>query len=157
MSQQVATTNNENKISCLLIPVQDKNILLPNVTVAEIISYRQVETKNYQNEWLLGQILWRETQVPVVSYELLSGSSINVNAETRIAIINGIGRHKQMPFFALVVQGIPKLVQVADNDMQQVEAMHAGAYDKMMVSLNNQQVAIPDLELIESELLSFYS
>jgi len=158
MSQDLTVDNQaqaDEKVSCLIVPLNDKQLLIPNVTVAEIITYRQIIKSEYHNDWLLGQLHWRDTLIPVISYELMNGGISTVSPDARIAIINGIGNHRNMPFYAIVIQGIPRLVQISQHDIQEVEAMHSGAYDKVMVSLENQQVVIPNLDDVEQELLKY--
>ena len=95
--------------------------------------------------------------VPVVCYEILNEKiAPSPNPNARFAIINGVGQHKKMPFFGLLVQGIPRLKKVYAQDIQKVDAMGPGPLDVMAVSVDGEESAfIPDVDRIEGELLKY--
>ncbi|MDO6750118.1 hypothetical protein Q4563_22965, partial [Gilvimarinus sp. 1_MG-2023] len=74
--------------------------------------------------------------IPVICYELLNGTPApRPSPDARFAIINGVGQYSEMPFFGILVQGIPKLTRVLEQDIQQVDAvMGMGSLDQMAVS-----------------------
>ena len=155
MSQSLSKTNTPDQVDCLLIPLKDKNLLLPNVTVAEIIPFSHLLTTASGVDWILGRIDWRGTPVPVMCYEMLNNQPAPApNPNARFAVINGIGNNARMPFYAMLIQGIPRLVHIAENDIQEVEAMNMGPYDQSAVTLNGENAMIPDLDQVEKTLLS---
>jgi chemosensory pili system protein ChpC len=157
MKQNPATIEQTGQIDCLMMPLRDRNLILPNVTVAEIIPFSQLLTTNSSIDWMLGRIHWRGVAVPVVCYEILNDKlAPSPNPNARFAIINGVGQHRDMPFFGLLVQGIPKLKKVYAQDIQKVDAMGAGPLDVMAVSVDGEESAfIPDVDQIEEELLKY--
>ncbi|WP_430460514.1 chemotaxis protein CheW [Thalassolituus sp. LLYu03] len=155
MSQSLTKTNTPDQVDCLLIPLKDKNLLLPNVTVAEIIPFSHLLTTASSVDWILGRIDWRGTAVPVVCYEMLNNHHAPApNPNARFAVINGVGNNSRLPFYALLIQGIPRLVHVAQDAIQEVEAMNQGAYDQAAVTLDGENAMIPDLERVESTLIN---
>jgi chemosensory pili system protein ChpC len=62
------------EIRCVLVPVSNLRLLLPNATVAEVITYSKPEPVADAPEWLLGRIAWRGWRVPLVSFAQLTGS-----------------------------------------------------------------------------------
>ncbi|MFT4763042.1 MAG: chemosensory pili system protein ChpC [Oleispira sp.] len=155
MSAELVTQDGINEVASLLIPLHDKQIILPNVTVAEIIPYRAPTSISEHASWLLGQLEWRNVHIPVLSYEVLSGAGLPPIEGARLAVVNGTGKNRNLPFYAILIQGIPKLTHVKEDDIVTVEAMHSGPYDQMAVSLFDEQAMIPDLEMIENELLRY--
>lgn len=157
MKQTPAVTEQTGQIDCLMMPLRDRNLILPNVTVAEIIPFSQLLTTNSSIDWILGRIHWRGVAVPVVCYEILNGKiAPSPNPNARFAIINGVGNHQAMPFFGLLVQGIPRLKKVYAQDIQTVEAVGPGSLDVMAVSVDGEESAfIPDVDRIEAELLKY--
>tara|TARA_B100001059_G_C17759157_1_gene541740 strand:- start:66 stop:554 length:489 start_codon:yes stop_codon:yes gene_type:complete len=155
MSVEVITQDGVAEVASLLIPLNDKQLILPNVTVAEIIPYREPTAISEDEGWLLGQLEWRNVYVPVISYELLNGSESSSTEDARLAVINGTGVNRDLPFYAILIQGIPKLTHVKEDDIVVVEAMHSGPYDEMAVSVDGEQAMIPNLDAIESELLKY--
>jgi chemosensory pili system protein ChpC len=155
MSAELVTKDGISEVASLLIPLTDKQLLLPNVTVAEIIPYRAPTVISDHAGWLLGQLEWRNVYIPVLSYEMLGGASMPSIEGARLAVINGTGSNRNLPFYAILIQGIPKLTHVKEDDIVTVEAMHSGTYDQMAVSLFDEQAMIPNLEMIENELLRY--
>ncbi|MFT5718046.1 MAG: chemosensory pili system protein ChpC [Oleiphilaceae bacterium] len=153
MSAELVTQNGIIEVPSLLISLNDRQLLLPNVTVAEIIPYRAPIVIDDNSSWLLGQLEWRNINIPVFSYEALNGSEVPPIEGARLAVVNGTGSNSKLPFYAILIQGIPKLTHVKEDDIVKVDAMHSGPYDKMAVSLFDEQAMIPDLERIEIELL----
>lgn len=146
----------DSKIASLLIPLYEKQLVLPNVTVAEIIPYRQPKPLSAHTPWLMGQMEWRNTFVPVVAYEVLNGGGLPpVSANSRLAVINGCGSNDRLPFYAILIQGIPRLMHISEKDIVEVDAMHKGGYDQCAVTLSGEQAMIPSLDMIEQELLKF--
>ena len=156
MSQAPATTEQMGQVDCLMIPINDRQLLLPNVTVAEIIPFSQLLTTNSSIDWVLGRLQWRGVSIPVICYEMLNGSPApRPSPNARFAVINGVGNNPHMPFYAVLVQGIPKLKKVEEKDIQEVDAMVGmGAMDQMSVSVEGEAAFIPDLDLLEQQLLS---
>lgn len=157
MNQSLTKTANAapDQVDCLLIPLKEKQLLLPNVSVAEIIPFSHLLTTASSVDWILGRIDWRGVTVPVVCYEMLNRQNAPApNPNARFAIINGVGNHRKMPFYALLIQGIPKLVHVLENDIQDVDAMNMGAYDVRAVTLGQEPAMIPDLDKVEEALLA---
>ena len=57
----------------LIVPLTDQGLLLPNVAVAELVSFRITRDKPGAPNWFLGWTRWRDQQVPVVDpYVLLN-------------------------------------------------------------------------------------
>ena len=155
MSAELVTKDGVNEVSSLLIPLHDKQLLLPNVTVAEIIPFRAPTALAEQSGWLLGQLKWRNIDIPVISYEALSGGVLPPTEGARLAVVNGTGAKNSLPFYAILIQGIPKLTHVKEDDIVKVDAMHSGPYDQVAVSVYDEQAMIPNLEMIENELLKY--
>lgn len=155
MSTERLNQDNVTEVASLLIPLHEKQLILPNVTVAEIIPYRTPTAVSDNNNWLLGQLEWRNVHIPILSYELLSGMSIPSLEGARLAVINGTGNNPNLPFYGILIQGIPKLTHIQEDNIVAVDAMHSGPYDQMAVSVLGEQAMIPDLDMIENELLRF--
>lgn len=144
--------NIPEQIASLLIPMIGKPLLLPNVSVAEIVSWEQPEKEEGSPDWMLGNVEWRGISLPVVSLELMNNSEITDAAMgERLAVVNGIGEMNQS-FYAISVQGIPRLVRVFPEELGgQEDAIDDKAYD-MTVMVSGERAVIPDLVTVEREL-----
>lgn len=158
MSQTLVKSgeNTPEEVNCLLLPLKDKQLLLPNVAIAEIVPFSHLLTTASSKDWILGRIEWRGVTLPVVCYEMLNQHHAPApNPNARFAIVNGVGGHQQLPFYALLIQGIPRQARILENTIQQVEAMHQGVYDACAVSIGQDESAmIPDLDKVEEALLA---
>lgn len=145
---------NENSqiLPCVMIPMSERQLLLPNVSVAEIVDYVSVEPRDNAPEWILGDLNWRGLNLPVISYDAANGAGATVPGGNRgrIAVLNTIGdRHAELPFLALVTQGIPSQLRLG-NDQIQAREEEVGPADLMAVEVEGEQVRIPNLEYLES-------
>ena len=57
----------------VLIQVEGARLLLPNATIAEVLSYADPEPVADAPHWLLGRIRWRGWQLPLASFSRLAG------------------------------------------------------------------------------------
>jgi len=155
------TTLNEKKddkdfpdqLASLLVKVSQDVLLLPNVSVAEIINFGNVKELIDKPDWYIGDINWRDLELPLISYEGMKGQGISKPKDSsRIIILNGIKGNKLLPFYGLVSQGIPRLSRVSPREIDQ-EEKSGDHTDFISLSLNGESVTIPDLENIEQMLI----
>lgn len=144
------------QLSTLLLPVSGKQLILPNVTVAEVVHYSEPEKFEDDDfpDWLLGFTTWREQQVPVMSFELFNESPIAPDsANLRLAIINGAKSTGMMPFYAIITEGAPRLLRVDQDEIKSLPDAELSNGDLMAVSCAGEDAVIPNLELLEDRLL----
>ncbi|CBL47261.1 CheW-like protein [gamma proteobacterium HdN1] len=144
------------QIAGLLIPMVGRPIVLPNVTVAEIVSWR----KPFQGDvgapaWLLGRLEWRGLQIPLISLELMGNADLDDALEgKRIAVVNSMGK-SQWPFYALAIQGIPRLVRVYPEEITQEEHLPERLPMVWQIAVNGERMMVPDLDYVETQLNQF--
>ena len=138
-----------------IIPISGGHLVLPNTAIAEVINYSEPVPIADGPEWLLGLLSWRERDVPLLSFEGLSGQpkpSLPVRA--KIVVLNALGGNADLNFFAVLVQGIP---QLANIDESRIAAMdYTPEADSVIVSrvvVDGETAVIPDLDAIEQRLL----
>jgi len=145
-------SDNSQLLSCVLIPVDDRQLLLPNVSIAEGRDFSETISDEQGPDWLLGFIPWRGQRLPVVSYDAANGkSSAQAQASRgRIAVLNTIGEHHQkLPFIALATRGIPSQTRLDQSQLQTMEG-DSGPADLMQVEVDGERAFIPNLEYLES-------
>ncbi|MBV1881090.1 MAG: chemotaxis protein CheW [Pseudomonadales bacterium] len=142
-----------SEVASLLIPMFDRPLLLPNVAVAEIIPYVEAVEDYATPDWHVGTVEWRRVNIPLLSVEALSGRPMpEVGEDARIAVINGVGDHTKLPFYAFVVAGIPRLVRVIEQEIGK-EDKETGPAEKMFVQVSGEHAVILDLDFIEEKIL----
>ncbi len=134
----------------MLLPVSGKLLLLPGVSVAEIVNYSYPDRPDDAPAWYFGKIIWRKLEVPVVSFELLNGQELpRTAANRRIAVLNNTGVSDDLPFIAIIIQGIPRLVRVTPKDIGDGDNSNRGPAERMIVQLGSESVVIPDVGALE--------
>ena len=134
-------------IPSLLIPMNGRPWLIPNIVVAEVIPLRHPDRPGHGPEWLLGWLSWREQDLPLISFEKLNESGpVTIGQNARIAVINTVAG--QQRFYAVVVQGIPRLLRVNKDDPVE-EPGDTGPAEAMYVQVGGDLAVIPDLDALE--------
>jgi chemosensory pili system protein ChpC len=142
------------EIRCVLVPVGQLRLLLPNATVAEVITLPTPEAVEGAPDWLLGRIAWRGWRVPLVSFTKLAGAPEgDAELAVRVAVLKALGNNPKLPFIAVVTQGFPRLTTL---NAELIIPTHDGAPlpagVKAQVLVRDDIAVIPDLEGIEEEL-----
>ena len=140
------------QVRSLWIPLRQVNMLLPHAVVAEIGNYRVPDSRDDTPEWLLGDINWRGTTIPVVSLESLCGESAPANlVYSRLLIINSVRPGSSVPFYAIVTAGLPRPLPYDNSLISGAEPVEHDAL-KCRLALDGEIAVIPDLEYVQSQL-----
>lgn len=148
-------THND-KVRSLWVPLRDANLLLPNVAVAEISSYRIPSPLEGMPEWCLGTVKWSGEDIPVISIEAVCGLSLQSNPVfSRLMIVNSVRQNSPVGHYAIVTAGLPGLIQFGPDTADQVVPCENDGL-QCIVRIGNEEAIIPDLdylqELLENEL-----
>jgi chemosensory pili system protein ChpC len=136
----------------VLIQVAGGRLLLPNATIAEVLSYAEPDAIDNAPDWLLGRIRWRGWQLPLVSFARLSGISDEQGGlGSKVIVLKALGGDSRQPYFALLTQGFPRLVTVSHDALQAEEQdptqLPPGIQARVL--LNEDAALLPDLAQIE--------
>lgn len=144
-------TRRANDVPAMLLPVSDKLLLLPGVSVAEIVNYSYPDCPDNAPEWFLGYINWRKLSVPLVSFEMLNGQGMpRSSGSRRIAVLNNTGVSDGIPFIAILIQGIPRLLRITDRDLGDVTDAVLAPAEQLAANLpGGETVFIPDVSALE--------
>lgn len=143
------------EIRCVLVPVGNQRLLLPNATIAEVVTHSTPEPVAGAPAWLLGRIAWRGWRVPLVSFTQLAGTEEG-DAEliVRVAVLKALGGNPKLPFIAVLTQGFPRLTTL---NAELIIPTHDGKPlppgVRAHVLVRDDVAMIPDLEWIEANLL----
>jgi len=144
------------EVASLLIPIQGRLLLAPNVTVAEIVPVSQVIPVQDAPVWYLGNCAWREQTIPLLSFEVMNGEDKpGVASRSRFAVLNTTGVNESLPFIAILTQGLPRLARVTEEEITQREDADNKPYELMHVSWAGEEAVIPDVEAIERAFLEY--
>lgn len=144
------------EVASLLIPLQGRMLLAPNVTVAEIVPVSQVVPVQDAPAWYLGNCSWREQTIPLLSFEVMNGEEKpGVVSRSRFAVINTTGLHDALPFIAILTQGLPRLARVTEEEITEREDADKKPFELMHVSWAGEEAVIPDVEAMERAFLDY--
>ncbi len=144
------------EVASLLIPLQGRMLLAPNVTVAEIVPVSQVVPVQDAPAWYLGNCSWREQTIPLLSFEVMNGEEKpGVVSRSRFAVINTTGLHDALPFIAILTQGLPRLARVTEEEITEREDADKKPFELMHVSWAGEEAVIPDVEAMERTFLDY--
>ena len=144
------------EVASLLIPVQGRQLLAPNVTIAEIVPVSQVVPVQDAPAWYLGNCSWREQTIPLLAFEVLNGEDKpRVSSRSRFAVINTTGINEYLPFIAILTQGLPRLARVTEEEITEREDADKKPFELMHVSWAGEEAVIPDVEAMERAFLDY--
>jgi chemosensory pili system protein ChpC len=148
-------SDKQQDIRGVAITVTEGRLLLPNATIAEVITYSEPEPVENAPEWLLGRIRWRGWRLPLVSFARLAGYSDSEGERgSKVAVLKALSGHARLPYFAMLTQGFPRLTTVAPDALQidaTIDPLPEGVLSQVL--LRDESVAIPDLARVETLIM----
>ncbi|WP_226505496.1 chemotaxis protein CheW [Pseudomonas sp. MWU16-30317] len=139
-------------LTTLMLPLADRSLVLPNVAVAELIDYQLRQPVRGAPVWHLGMIVWRELQIPLVSFEAACGAPVVVGEDARIVVLNCLS-DGPLQFMAILIQAVPRSCKV-DSQLSYVDVPLA-ELELAAVQISDRVAKIPDLDGLERLLLSY--
>lgn len=141
-------------IACLLAPLAGRQLLLPNITVAEVVPADDLQPAPAgAPAWHQGFVAWRGMNVPVVAFENLNGETA-AREFARVAILSAIGGHAGLTHYGIGVQGIPRLAKVKIAELEDLEGAPVGPVEFLQVRYAGELAVIPDLDAVEARIAS---
>lgn len=138
----------------VLIQVADARLLLPNATIAEVLSFAAPDPVAEAPAWLLGRIRWRGWQLPLLSFSRFAGIAAEEGGlGSKVIVLKALGGDAKHPYFAMLTQGFPRLVTVTEAALATVDddgELPAGVLAR--VRLGENDAIVPDLAALEDEL-----
>lgn len=140
-------------IRAVLIQTETSRLLLPNATISEVLSYADPEPVENAPDWLLGRIRWRGWRLPLLAFAQFTGQGVEQRGlGSKVVVLKSLGGEAALPFFALLTKGFPRLVSVSRDALVAGEAATVQGV-RAYVQLNDETVAIPDIDGIEQAIL----
>lgn len=143
--------NKNTVIHSQLITAGQHVLLVPNTAVAEIVHYTDPQPADNAPDWLLGTMEWRGLRLPVISFQHAAGdASGEPGATRRIAVINGVHNDNSLQFYAMVIEGNPRLVNIGAESISTRADGESAQLQLQQVTVNDViDAVIPDLSALE--------
>lgn len=143
--------NELSSLSCLLMPLQDQALLLANDNVAEVVLAKALDLSR-GSDVIQGWLAWRGRDIPVLSFEALrDDQAATANRLACIAVLHGIHKPDQLPFYGIALSAAPRVLKLTASDLAET-GTEAAAYCRSQVSLQQTTLSIPDLDAVEAAL-----
>ena len=73
----------------------------------------------------------------------------------KVAVLKGVGNHARMPYFAVLTQGFPRLITIAEKELGETCARDAALPDGIYLTANfhGDNCVVPDLAVIEEQIV----
>ena len=139
------------QVKCVILNISEDKLMLPNAAIAEIVPIQNIINVANKPAWMLGYLDWRGNSVPLVAFETLGGVRMPslASGNVKAAVLYSISADKQFPFMSILVQGTPKVIDVAPSDiMSNKEEIHHPAIEQK-VMIYEDDASIVDLEKLE--------
>ncbi|HDZ16432.1 MAG TPA: chemotaxis protein CheW [Methylophaga aminisulfidivorans] len=146
----MSDTQNTPYIHCMLIPLQQHYLLLPNSTITEVIPRASIaHTTNSSKTWL-EHIDWQQITVPVVDLEKLLTESVDqIYRASKLCIIAGINNEANIEFYAFPCTGSPQLITLNATAFKLTHDTNDSAYLHCQIKIGNQIAFVPNLDELE--------
>lgn len=142
----------DKEIRTIMAALTEGHILLPSTAVAEVAGFTEPEPFKQGPAWLLGELVWRGWQVPVIDYlRLIDDQAGNaVTGKARILIIKTLGESTQVNYLGLVIQGLPKLRTVTAKNLKEKKTDSLPRAQFSHVTVDDLPAMIPELGYLTS-------
>lgn len=146
-----------DEVRGVVLQCAGEKVLLPNATVAEVMSRVQLQpAAEGAPAWLAGTLAWQGFDVPVVAFGRFTGlGSDLLVGQLKVVVLKALGGQVHLPYYALLTESFPQLIAVPRDGLladASEEIVPVGVH--MRVLLGEQTALLPDLEAVEVAVLS---
>lgn len=157
VEQKTATQG--GRVRSLIIPVRSKSaneMIIPNALVAEIVGYQTTQTDEDAPGWLLGMMPWRGRQLPLISIAnaIDERQQESADGHGQVLVLHGLSSRKTLDYYGVYSGGIPHLLQADQSSVTTVPQGVKSPLVLTQVLVEDREAFIPDLDLLESMLVS---
>jgi len=147
------------EIKCVVLTINEAELLLPNAAVAEIIPIKNIINVANKPAWMLGYLDWRGQSVPLVSFETLGGVRMPslATGSVKAAVLFSIGEDKNFPYLSILIQGAPAVIKVKPSDLvvNKEEILHPAIDSQVMMADGSYSIInIEQLEQIVKKVVT---
>ena len=145
--------NSTDFIPCMLIPLQDHYLLLPNSTIAEVVPMPQLNEELNKPSYWLGKCHWHDRELPVIDLEsLIENKTSHIPDASKLCVLHGINISANVPVYALPCCGVPQLIYLNESALQLADDTLDSSFLHFQMKIGNKMAYIPNLDTVESIL-----
>ena len=135
----------------VMLPLHGTMLILPNVTVAEVIGYRNPDPVMNAPAWLMGSVNWRQHKMPVISFEFfVHKEAAAPGYRSRIALCHNLQGNADIPFIGIMCSSIPRLVRVNSETITEPMLLNSLMPEMTLkqITYKGDEAWIPDIEAL---------
>ena len=148
---------NNDEVRGVVLQCAGEKVLLPNATVAEVMSRVQLQPAAADAPaWIAGSLSWQGFDVPVVAFGRFAGLGNDVVVgQLKVVVLKALAGQAHLPYYALLTESFPQLIAVPRDGLladASEEVVPEGVH--MRVLLGEQTALLPNLDAVESAVLA---
>jgi len=145
--------NSSDFIPCMLIPLQQHYLLLPNSTIAEVIPMPRMSTVADKPDYWVGQCAWHSLQLSVIDLEtLVENEPYDISDANKLCVLHGINSSADINVYALPCYGVPQLIHLNESALKLAQGTDASGFLHYQIQIGNKMAYIPNLDKVEATL-----
>mgnify|MGYP003385327257 CR=1 FL=1 len=144
--------NSSKDITAFLLPIDPDKLLLPNTSIAEVISVATMIPVAKKPNWFLGKLGWHGRTLPIISFGRIDSKVDKLGQFRHAAIIRGGNFPEELPVFAIALSEPPRMMRLTRADMITVEE-EVGLATQAIVEVAGHRAIIPNIAYIEKMLI----
>jgi len=145
--------NTTDFIPCMLIPLQQHYLLVPNSTIAEVIPMPQVAAVPDKPNFWLGECHWHSQALPIINLEALIGNeAIDISGANKLCVLHGINETSNIPVYSIPCYGVPQLIHLNESALLLAEKSEDSEFLLYQLQVGKKVAYIPNLDSIETSL-----
>lgn len=156
MSNQAEKQSSVEILTVLSSAIEGGKVIMPDAMIAEIVDFQSTTTATDDvPTWYLGNLLWREIDVPLIALEALNNNSFFTQSRAlKIIVIHSASYRDKMPYWAFVTLETPRMLRLEAADLTKIDEVDLGNMEVMRAEIAGEVVMILDIEKIEKEVAS---
>ena len=145
--------NSTDFIPCMLLPLQEHYLLLPNTTIAEVVPMPRIEIVDNKPDFWVGYHQWQNQQIAIVDLEsLVNNTPYESGSANKLCVIYSINDNL-LQAYALPCHGAPQLIHLNESALKLVDNDNESDYLHCRTLIGNKTTFIPNLDKLEQTVL----
>jgi len=142
-------------IPCMLIPLHQHYMLLPNTAIAEVIPMPNIIPAEDKPGYCVGQYQWDIHQLMILDLEnLVEADDSHSDEANKLCIIYSINQENKLHAYALPCHGAPQLIHLNESALKLVDDEEVTSeFLHCRTHIGNKIAYIPNLDRLEQLVL----
>jgi len=107
-------TDVEQQIKCVLLSINEDQLILPKKAVAEVVPIRNIINVANKPGWMLGYLDWRGNSIPLVSVEAMGGVRMPslASGDVKAVVVYVVSKDSSFNFMSFLVKDTPQVINI---------------------------------------------